>query len=499
MPIDNPSIVSPATARQTRASEDILVHISAHEVRVAVVQHNALQELHLERTRSRGLVGNVCLGRVLRVLPGMQSAFVDIGLERSAFLHVADVWQANTPPLAIERVLHEGDRIVAQVLKDPIGSKGARLSTHLSIAGRYLVYLPQDPHVGVSQRIGEEDQREALKTRIRALMPPQERGGFIARTMADEASDEELAADIAYLLRRWRQIGEASLRLPPPATLYQELSLAQRVLRDLATENTRSILVEAGDAFDALQSFANDYMPALASRLGRHHGDRPIFDLYGIDDEIQRALDRKVSLKSGGYLMIDHTEALTTIDVNTGGFIGGRNFAETIFKTNLEAALAIARQLRLRNLGGIIVVDFIDMKNAEHREAVLAALVRALATDRTRTTVSGFTSLGLVEVTRKRTREALAQQLCEPCPVCEGRGALKTARTVCYEILREIDREARQFNPKQFRVVAAQPVIDLFLEDDSGFLATLTERLGIPVSLSVESLYTQEQYDIVLL
>ena len=500
--------------------ETILINVLPHEVRVGIVQNGTLQELHIERSGGRGLVGDICLGRVTRVLPGMQSAFVDIGLERSAFLHVADVWQASAggsvespnggatgtttgasipSPLPIERVLHEGDRLMVQIIKDPIGTKGARLSTHLSIAGRFLVYLPQDPHIGISQRIDDEGQREALRARVREAIPPDERGGFIARTIAEEATNAELSADVQYLRKRWKQITEGSTKHPPPVVLCQELSLSQRVVRDLIGEDTQTILVDSAEAYDALLAFALDYMPSLATRLARHQGDRPIFDLHGVEDEIGRALERKVGLKSGGYLIIDPTEALTTIDVNTGGFVGGRSFDDTIFKTNLEAAQAIARQMRLRNLGGIIIIDFIDMQNTEHREAVLAELGRALAKDRTRTTVSGFTTLGLVEVTRKRTRESLAQQLCEPCKICNGRGSLKTARTVCYEILREIDREARQFNPKQFRIVASQTVVDLFLDDEAGFLATLTERIGRPVALTVETIYSQEQYDIVLM
>jgi ribonuclease G len=497
-------------------SETILINVMPQEVRVGVVQNGTLQELHIERSGGRGLVGDICLGRVTRVLPGMQSAFVDIGLERSAFLHVADVWQASAAgsvesaaggsaggslpaPLPIERLLHEGDRLMVQIIKDPIGTKGARLSTHLSIAGRFLVYLPLDPHIGVSQRIDHEGQREALRSRVQAAIPAGERGGFIARTIAEEATDAELSADVEYLRKRWKQILEGSTKHPPPVVLCQELSLSQRVVRDLIGDHTQTILVDSAEAYDSLLAFALDYMPSLAHRLARHQGDRPICDLHGIEDEIGRAIERKVSLKSGGYLIIDPTEALTTIDVNTGGFVGGRSFDDTIFKTNLEAAQSIARQMRLRNLGGIIIIDFIDMHNAEHREAVLAELGRALAKDRTRTTVSGFTSLGLVEVTRKRTRESLAQQLCEPCKVCHGRGSLKTARTVCYVILREIDREARQFNPKQFRIVASQAVVDLFLDDEAGFLATLTERIGRPVALTVETIYSQEQYDIVLM
>ena len=481
-------------------TEDILVNVSPFEVRVAVVQQGAVQEFHLERAASRGLVGNIYLGRVARVLPGMQSAFIDIGLDRAAFLHVADLWQSRgsgqTPP--IEKLLYESQPLLVQVIKDPIGTKGARLSTQISIAGRLLVYLPQDPHIGVSQRIGNEAERTALRERIQRLMPDDEKGGVIIRTMAEDAPDEQLSADIDYLRKRWRQILEASKSHTAPALLYQELSLTQRVLRDIAGDQTTGIVVDAQQALEELQAFAGTYMPSVLGKLRRHAGDRPLFDLHRVEEELERALARRVDLKSGGYLIIDQTEAMTTIDVNTGGFVGGRNFDDTVFRTNLEAAHAIARQLRVRNLGGIVIIDFIDMTSAEHRDAVQTELRRALDRDRTRTTVNGFTSLGLVEVTRKRTRESLAHVLCEPCATCAGKGEIRTARTVAYGIMREIQREARQFNPREFRILAAQSVIDLFLEEESQHLAALGDAIGKPISLQVENLYSQEQYDIVL-
>lgn len=488
-------------------SEDILIHCTPHETRAAVVVQGAVQELLIERQATRGLVGNVYLGRIARVLPGMQSAFVDIGLERAAFLHVADVWQARASNngssgghhLPIEKLLLDGQGLLVQVLKDPIGTKGARLTTQISIAGRFLVYLPQDPHIGISQRIGNAAEREQLRERLQRVVPADERGGFIIRTVAEEASDAELAADVDYLRKRWQQILEGSRTRPAPALLYRELDLPQRALRDLVTDQTTSVKLDSAEAHAALSRFAETYMPSLTGRIKLHAGERPLFDLHHIDEEIERALARRVDLKSGGYLIIDQTEALTTIDVNTGGFVGSRSFDDTIFRTNLEAAHSIARQLRLRNLGGIIIVDFIDMTNSEHRDAVLTELKRALARDRTKASVNGFTSLGLVEMTRKRTRESLAHVLCEPCPVCAGRGAIKTARTVCYEILREIQREARQFNPKEFRILASQPVIDLFLEEESQHLAMLGDAIGKPISLQVESIYGQEQYDIILL
>ncbi|MCX8114610.1 MAG: Rne/Rng family ribonuclease, partial [Burkholderiaceae bacterium] len=322
----------------------------------------------------------------------------------------------------------------------------------------------------------------------------------IIRTSAEDATEADLAADIDYLRKRWTQIRETAAQVPAPSLLYQELSLAQRVLRDVVTEATQTIQIDSRENFAALRAFAAQYVPRVLGKLAHYTGERPLFDLYQIDAEIERALARRVDLKSGGYLIIDQTEAMTTIDVNTGGFVGTRNFDDTVFKTNLEAAHTIARQLRLRNLGGIIVVDFIDMVNAEHREAVLAEFKRALARDRTRMTVSGFTQLGLVEMTRKRTRESLAHILCEPCPVCSGRGEIKTARTVCYEILREILREARQFgDAREFRILASQTVVDLFLEEESQSLAMLADFIGKPISMQVESIYHQEQYDIILM
>ncbi|MGD9946818.1 MAG: ribonuclease G [Burkholderiaceae bacterium] len=486
-------------------TEEILVNHSAHETRVAVIQQGAIQELHVERAATRGLVGNVYLGKVSRVLPGMQSAFIDIGLERAAFLHVADLWQSRSGahsgngPLPIEKLLFESQPLLVQVIKDPLGTKGARLSTQISIAGRLLVYLPQDPHIGVSQRIGDESERQQLRSRLQKVLPPEEKGGFIIRTSAEEAAEAELAADVEYLRRRWRQILDGSRQKAAPLLLYQELSLGQRVLRDIASEGTAAILVDAPEAFGELSEFARTYMPSMAGRLRQYSSERPLFELHGVEEEIGKALSRRVDLKSGGYLIIDQTEAMTTIDVNTGGYIGGRNFDDTIFRTNLEAAHAIARQLRVRNLGGIIIIDFIDMSSGEHRDAVLQELRKALARDRTKSSVNGFTSLGLVEMTRKRTRESLAHLLCEPCPTCEGKGQVKTARTVCYEILREIQREARQFNPKEFRIVASQDVIDLFLEEESQPLAALGDAIGRRISLQVETVYLQEQYDIVLM
>jgi len=396
-----------------------------------------------------------------------------------------------------------------QVIKDPIGTKGARLSTQISIAGRMLVFLPQDDHIGISQKIGSHEMRDQLRTRMSELTgkteggqppaAPYAGGGFILRTNAEDASDAELADDIAYLRKTWGAIRERSFKSPPGTLLHQDLSLVERVLRDLVNDGTQSIRIDSRMQYDQLLAFGAEYTPGSVGKLQHYKGERPIFDLYNIDEEIARALARRVDLKSGGYLIIDQTEALTTIDVNTGGYVGARNFDDTIFKTNLEAAQAIARQLRLRNLGGIIIIDFIDMARDEHQGTVLGELRKQLARDRTKITVSGFTQLGLVEMTRKRTRESLAHMLCEPCPTCGGKGQVKTPRSVCYDILREILREARQFNPKEFRVVAAPAVVEMLLDEESQHLAGLSDFIGKPISLQAEAAGSPEAYDIVLL
>ena len=483
-------------------SEDILINVTPQETRVAVIEHGVTQELHIERASSRGFVGNVYMGRVVRVLPGMQSAFVDIGGERAAFLHVADIWGNRVngeSGLPIEKLLNEGQSLMVQVIKDPLGTKGARLSTQISMAGRLLVYLPQESHIGISQRIEDEEERVQLREKLQQLLPADEKGGFIIRTMAEAASDRELAADVEYLRKLWHDIREQSRNAAPLALLYRDLNLSLRVLRDFAQEDTGRIHVDSRETHQAMHLFAGQFMPNVLPKLTHYTGERPLFDLHNVEDDIERALARRVDLKSGGYLIIDQTEALTTADVNTGGFVGGRTFDDTIFKTNLEAAQVIARHLRLRNLGGIIIIDFIDMDTEEHRNAVLNEFRKALARDRTRMTINGFTQLGLVEMTRKRTRESLAHVLCQPCPTCAGRGELKTAQTVCYEVLRELVREARQFSAREFRILASQQVIDMFLDEESHNLAMLSDFIGKPISLQVESAYNQEQFDIVLM
>lgn len=483
-------------------SEEILINITPMESRVAVVENGVLQEVHVERTQRRGIVGNIYKGRVVRVLPGMQAAFVDIGLERAAFIHAAEI--SNREGSAVESIsalVHEGQALVVQVTKDPIGTKGARLTTHLSIPSRYLVYMPRTSHVGISLRIEDEVERERLKKVVADCVAAEGiegQGGFILRTAAEGAGEDEILADIRYLRRLWDQIAAQIQTVGAPSVIYEDLSLAIRTLRDLVNPRIEKIRIDSRENFQKITSFVEELMPEISDRLEHYPGERPIFDLYGVEDEIQKALERKVLLKSGGYLIVDPTEAMTTIDVNTGAFVGHRNLEETIFKTNLEAATAIARQLRLRNLGGIIIIDFIDMEDEEHRRQVLRTLEKQLERDHAKTNIIGITELGLVQMTRS-TRESLVQILCEPCPCCQGRGMLKTAETTCYEIFREILREARAYQADSYLVLANQKVVDRLLDEESGNVADLEAFIGRTIKFQVEAMYSQEQYDVVLL
>jgi ribonuclease G len=482
-------------------SEEILINVTPQETRIAMMENGVVQELQIERSTSLGLVGNVYRGVVCRVLPGMQSAFVEIGLQRAAFLHAGDIFECgqSDSQLPIQAVLHEGQSIMVQVIKEPIGTKGARLTTQISIAGRFLVYLPQQDHIGVSQRIENEAEREQLRARLVGLLPEDRVGGYIIRTMSETATDAELLADVDYLTKTWAHISAKHKTASDRSLVFQDLNLPMRVLRDVICADTQAVRIDSSETYQKLVEFANLYAITALDKLVHYSGERPLFDLYSIEKEIEHAMSRKVELKSGGYLIFDQTEALTTVDVNTGSFVSGKNLSDTIFKTNLEAAQCIARQLRLRNLGGIIIIDFIDMDEDTQRAAVLEELQKAVALDRSRTGVNGFTPLGLVEMTRKRTRESLAHILCEPCSACQGRGELKTAQTVCYEILRELLREARQFNARELRVLAAPKVIDMLLDEESQSLANLSDFIGKPISLLVEPSCNQESFDIILM
>jgi ribonuclease G len=452
-----------------------------------------LQEVHIERTSKRGYVGNLYKGRVLRVMPGMQAAFVDVGLERAAFLHASDILRAAPAEVA------EGEEAVAaSVVKDPIGTKGARLTTQLSIPSRYLVLLPYGRVLGVSARIEDEAERLRLKSVLAEIIRDAP-AGYIVRTNAEGQSAEALIEDVDYLGKLWRSVQAGMASAPVGTCIYEDLNLPLRALRDLMRRDVEKVRVDSRETFERTQRFAAQFMPDLAERIEHYPGERPIFDLYGVEDEIQRAMHKQVPLKSGGYLVVDQTEAMTTIDVNTGAFLGHRNLEETVYRTNLEAAQAAARQLRLRNLGGIVVIDFIDMTDAEHRRQVLRQLEKALARDHAKSTVYDFSPLGLVEMTRKRTTESLERQLCEPCPACAGRGSLKTAETVCYEIFREITRAVRQFDAEKLLVLASPKVVTKILDEESGAVAELEEFIGKTIRFQPDEQYAQEQYDVVLL
>ncbi|BCO31561.1 axial filament protein [Thiohalobacter sp. COW1] len=482
-------------------SEEILINVTPQETRVAMVENGVLQEVFIERERSLGLVGNIYKGVVCRVLPGMQAAFLDIGLERAAFLHASDIATRDAESegaSTISQLLRDGQELLVQVIKDPLGTKGARLTTHITIPSRYLVFMPYATNVGVSQKIEDETERQRLKQVV--LDDAGDEGlGYIVRTAAEGVPDAALRSDMAFLRRLWGAIQERGRQAGAGEMVHEDLPLSKRALRDLVGVEVEKVRVDSRETHASLVRFGEQFVPEVVERLEYYPGERPIFDLYSVEDEIQRALDRKVQLKSGGYLIIDQTEAMTTIDVNTGAYVGHRNLEETIFKTNLEAAQAIARQLRLRNLGGIIIIDFIDMSDEDHKRQVLRALERHLERDHARSHISEVSSLGLVQMTRKRTRESLEHVLCGVCPTCNGRGSLKTPETVVYEIFREILREARQYDAEQLLVLAAHEVVDLLLDEESTSLAELESFIGKPIKFQVESLYTQEQYDVVLM
>lgn len=513
-------------------SEEILINVTPQETRVAVVENGVLQEIYIERSQKLGLVGNIFKGTVSRVLPGMQAAFIDIGLERTGFLHTSDIVtetdtsstseDGSSQQPAIESLLREGQEILVQVVKDPLGSKGARLTTRLSIPLRYLVFVPDYQYIGISQRIEDEAERERLRNLIlsydtenialaasdNANVTPintaneqtqLSKGGYIVRTAAEGISDDEIFRDIEFLHKLWDSVVVRSENTYPPGVVYEDLPLVMRTMRDLVHADIERVRIDSKETFKRVMEFSKKFIPEFLGRLEYYKGEHPILDLYSVEDEIQKALGKKVQLKSGGHIIIDQTEAMTTIDVNTGAFVGRRNLEETIYKTNLEAVQTITRQLRLRNLGGIIIIDFIDMQDAEHGRQVLRTLEKHLSKDNSKISMSELTSLGLVQLTRKRTRESLEHTLCEACPTCDGRSSVKTAETVCYEIFREIMREVRQFDANKLLVVASQEVVDMLLDEESNSVAELEEFIGRPISFQVESLYIQEQYDIVLL
>jgi len=483
-------------------SEEILINVTPPEVRVAVIENGVLQELIIERDKQKGLVGNIYKGKVCRVLPGMQAAFVDIGLERAAFLHLSDFSSKELEingSESIEHYLREGQAVVVQVTKDPLGTKGARLTTEISIPSRFQVYMPYANNSGVSQRIESVSERKRLRTCIEQFQEKNKSGGFIARTAAECIEEPILISDMTFLIKLWEAISEKISKADAKTLIHEDLSLSIRTLRDLYREGIERIRVDSRETHKKLVEFARVFVPEIESVIEHYAGECPVFDIYNVEDEITRALDRKVKLKSGGHLVFDQTEAMTTVDVNTGGFVGSRNLEETIFKTNLEAAQTISRQLRLRNLGGIIIIDFIDMQSEAHKRQVLDALQRNLDKDHAKSKITEVSALGLVEMTRKRTRESLEHILCEPCCACGGRGVLKTAESMCLEIFREIIREVRQYNVQELLVLASNEVVEMLLDEEAGMLAELELFLAVRIKFRAEAQYNQEQYDVVLL
>jgi len=486
--------------------EEILINVTPSEVRAALLENGVLQEVHIERAARRGVISNIYNGRVSRVLPGMQAAFIDIGLQRTAFLHVSDIVRPqNGEPDEVDLpnirdLVKEGEDVLVQVVKDPLGNKGARLTTFITLPSRYLVLLPNGDSVGISARIEDEEERERLREVVAGLLDDADlECGAIVRTVAEGADASELRADLKFLVKLWTVVQERCSKSTVKGLIHEDLSLPLRVLRDLVTSDVDNILVDSKTDFEAMQEFAETFLPPVAPMLELYQRRRPIFDLHGIEDDIRKALDRNIPLKSGGYLIFDQTEAMTTIDVNTGGYVGHRNLEETIYRTNLEAAVAIARQLRLRNLGGIIIIDFIDMEEPEHRDNVLQLLEQSMASDHARHQISPVSPLGLVEMTRKRTRESLQHILCDDCPSCEGRGFVLSAETVCFEVFREIIRQSRQFEFSEALILAHQEVIELLLDEQAPSLVTLEEQTGKSIRLQPEALYGQGQFDVVLM
>lgn len=487
--------------------EEILINITPQETRVAVVENGVLQEVHIERAMARGIVGNIYKGKVVRVLPGMQAAFVDIGIGKNGFLHASDIVKSdpafniedNKPIPPIQELVHDGQKLCVQVLKDSIGNKGARLTTELSIPSRYLVYMPNAQHIGISQKIEHEVERDRLKNCMEELVEQHGAGnGFIIRTAAESVSEQDLSSDMLFLHKVWLSIKKDIETAQPASLVHADIPLALRTMRDLVHDDVEKIRIDSRETYEKAALFAQDFIPEEVDKIEYYPGERPLFELYAVEEEIKNALDKKVILKSGGHFIIDQTEAMTTIDVNTGAYVGKRNHEETLFKTNLEAAQAIAHQVRLRNIGGIIIVDFIDMENKKHKTQVLNALEDSLARDRVKTNITDMSPLGLVELTRKRTRESLEQTLCESCPVCDGKGSIKTVQTICYQIFREILREDRSFKAQAYSLIASQNVIDMLLDEEATSLADLQEFINKPINLQVDVHYNQEVYEIIL-
>ncbi len=513
---------------------ELIINVTYHEKRVALLENGQLVELHIERAGDQGIVGNIYMGRVVRVLPGMQAAFVDVGLDRAAFLYVADVLDqfddyemmggqngssspgegngdddvamegngeaiprrtSHAPDVAIEELLREGQEIMVQVAKEPIGTKGARLTSHITLPGRHLVLMPNVNHIGVSRRIEDEVERARLKALVETYRP--EGMGFIIRTAAVGKEEEALKNDIEFLSDLWQNIFKRSKKTHAPALLHSDLGITLRAMRDLFNADIERVVIDSKEEHDKIQEFLGRHMPRLNYVIEQYDGEEPIFDHYGLEVEIARALQRKVWLKSGGYIVIEQTEALTAVDVNTGRFVGKRNLEDTILKTNLEAVKEICYQLRLRNIGGIIIIDFIDMEKDTHREKVFNALRESLNNDRAKTNILKISELGLVEMTRKRIRDSIARVLSEPCPYCEGKGYVKSKVSICGEIFREIQKEMKNFAGKTLVLNVHPDIADLLYEDERAGIEYLERKYGKRIQIKDKSNYHIEQFEIV--
>ncbi|MEE8110962.1 MAG: Rne/Rng family ribonuclease [bacterium] len=501
-------------------TSQLIVNVEPQETRVALLENNMVTELYIERKQDEGIVGNVYNGKVTKVLPGMQAAFVDIGLDKAGFLYVSDVDAERnefesfletgddreieyerrergrrTPTKPIEDLLRNGQEVMVQVTKEPIGTKGCRLTSYISLPGRYLVYMPTGDRIGVSRRIEDEAERKRLKKLVRRIRG--NGGGYIVRTVSEGVSETEFESDIRFLATLWERTRETGEQTHAPALIHDELNLVLRMIRDLFTEDIERMVIDDPEVHQETLEFVKNFYPHLAPRISPHEGGEPIFDAYGVELEIERALGRRVWLKSGGYIVIDQTEALVSIDVNTGRFVGKRDPEETILKTNLEAIREIVYQIRLRNIGGIIIIDLIDMEREENNEKVYDTLAQELKADRSRSKILKISEMGLVEMTRKRVRESLSRTLCQPCPYCDNRGIIKSTNTVCYEILREIGR-VHSHNPKstKLKVNAHPSVADLLLEDESVHFERMEQELGIKVVVKADKDLHQEGFEV---
>jgi ribonuclease G len=498
---------------------EILINVTRDEIRVGLLEVGQVVEFYVERKRDASLVGNIYKGKVVKILPGMQSAFVDIGLEKAAFLYVTDIHagmeefapfldeeekdnslelisKRGRPDLTIEELIQEGQEILVQVSKDPIGSKGARVTSYVTMPGRYLVLMPNVEHIGISRRIPDEAERTRLRTIVEDIKPKDY--GLIIRTASESSTEEDLKKDLEFLILLWENIQRKKDRVSAPSLLYSDLDLVFRSVRDLMIQDVKRVVIDSDEEYERIRDFVRAYFEKLLGKIELYDGTEPIFDAFGIELDISRALGRKVWLKSGGYIVIDQTEAMTVIDVNTGKFVGKEELEDTILKTNLEAVKEIAYQIRLRNLGGIIIVDFIDMEKYENRERVFNAFVEAMKKDRAKNTISHISELGLIQMTRKRVRESLGRTLCESCPYCEGKGFVKSPRTLCYEIFRKIMRLAKH-GGERIIVTAHPSVAEVLTDEERGGVENIEERYNVKITIKENRNLHQENYEVTVL